>query len=66
MRTKDKERYQLEQELARSVARREALELQISDKEEVSPLSQSPLLTSSLHRLFKNQLHSEMPQNKVD
>jgi hypothetical protein len=35
LRIKDKERYQLEQELARSTARREALELQISDKEEV-------------------------------
>jgi hypothetical protein len=35
MRAKDKERYQLEQDLARSIARREALELQITDKEEV-------------------------------
>jgi hypothetical protein len=43
LRVKDKERYQLEQDLARSTARREALELQISDKEEVELCHSFPL-----------------------
>lgn len=61
MRTKDKERYQLEQELARSVARREALELQIADKEEVFLC---PAILIRI-RLSKNQPHYGMPQSRV-
>ena len=62
LRIKDKERDQLEQDLARSTARREALELQISDKEEVKNPSQhlpgpGTHVAFLIRRLFRSRPH---------